>query len=85
MGARETTFTPWETRIGVKVECWDCDFMALRAASSSAIKVARGHVEDTGHAVNITKVLHRTASAGELRGEEPNPHVQRTWTPEGVA
>jgi hypothetical protein len=78
--------TPWETRVGVEVECLHCDYSALRRSGSDAISVAREHAEGTGHQLNIAKVLNCTVSGSALRLvapiEEPNPYVQRTWAPE---
>lgn len=34
MSAQQTTFTPWETRIGAKAECLCCDYTALRTLPS---------------------------------------------------
>lgn len=83
MGAGHATFTPWETRIGAKVECLRCDYTALCGLPSDAIQAAKGHAEETGHTVNITKVQHRTVSGGALRlvapAVGPNPHEQSVW------
>jgi hypothetical protein len=83
VSARQTAVTPWETRIGVRVECPRCDYTVLRRSSSGTLQVAREHAEETGHALNVTKIQDCTVSGDALclvaPAVEPNPHVQQTW------
>jgi hypothetical protein len=83
MSARQTTVTPWETRIGVKVECLRCEYTALCASSPDAFLVARSHSARTGHTVHVSQVQGCTVSPSARLAvvpvEEPNPHVQQTW------
>jgi hypothetical protein len=83
VSARNTTFTPWKTRIGVKVECFGCDYTAVCTFPSDAMRAAKEHAEETAHTLNIAKVMNCTASGGALRlvapAVKPNPHVQAVW------
>jgi hypothetical protein len=87
--ARNTTVTPWETRLGVKVEYLRCDYTALRSSPSNAISAAREHARETGHTLNIAKIMNCTVSGGALRlvapAVEPNPHEQVVWDAGRVA
>jgi hypothetical protein len=86
---RQTMVSGWE-EYEVSVECvHPCELKRLHRTAADAISVARKHVLETGHSVDVRQVRHLVVRAVEASGgfeacgvpEEPNLRDQCVWEP----